>query len=243
MTVHRASSDPTDRSMPPTRITNSCPTARHASGATCTARLERLSPVRKNGDTSVMITTSSARISAGPTRITRRTRLSPCSEDPPILRPSAGAAVLMAPPFWLSCPVRGLPKARPPYPPRRAGASCRRRRVDQRRPRGGRRAAARARRDGGRRARSRATAAARGPTRRSPRRGWAPSVAMVGAVGDDEFGAQALRELAGGGHRRERRGAVAGRADGRGADRRRRGGREPDRGRVGRERASWIPTT
>jgi hypothetical protein len=44
------------------------------------AMLESLSPVRKNGDASVMITISSARISAGPNRMTRSERLSPRSE-------------------------------------------------------------------------------------------------------------------------------------------------------------------
>jgi hypothetical protein len=70
VTVHSASRLPTDRSIPPTRTTNSCPIARHASGATCTAMFERLSPVMKNGDASVMVITSRRRISPGPNRMT-----------------------------------------------------------------------------------------------------------------------------------------------------------------------------
>jgi len=96
VTVHSASRLPTDRSIPPTRITNSWPIARHASGATCTAILERLSPVMKNGDASVMVTTSRTRISAGPSRITRRAALSVRSGVPACPRPNAEAAVAMS---------------------------------------------------------------------------------------------------------------------------------------------------
>ena len=95
VTVHSASSEPTDRSIPPTRITNSWPIARHASGATWTATLERLSPVRKNGDAMLMMTSRAIRISAGPSRITLSARFSACSE-PALVRPIAGAAVLNA---------------------------------------------------------------------------------------------------------------------------------------------------
>ena len=116
VTVHSASSEPTDRSIPPTRITNSWPIARHASGATCTATLERLSPVRKNGEASVMMITSSTRISAGPTRITRSMRFMARSADPAPPVAAADAAVLIGSPPWAAAahtPVRRLPPNTP----------------------------------------------------------------------------------------------------------------------------------
>jgi hypothetical protein len=81
--------------MPPTRTTNSCPIARQASGATCTAMLDRLSPVMKNGDASVMMTTRRTRISAGPSRMTRSATLSVFSDASVGPCPTTGAALAM----------------------------------------------------------------------------------------------------------------------------------------------------
>lgn len=105
VTVQSASTDPTERSIPPTRITNSWPMARQASGATWTKTFERLSPVRKKGDASVMITTSSPRISAGPTDMTRRAALTPLPVRAPERRPGLVVAVLIgAPPVGFGEP-------------------------------------------------------------------------------------------------------------------------------------------
>jgi len=66
VTVVSAISEPTDRSIPPTRITNSWPMASAASGATCTSRFFRLSTVRKNGVSSVSTSANNTRIRGGP---------------------------------------------------------------------------------------------------------------------------------------------------------------------------------
>jgi hypothetical protein len=49
-TVDRATVEPTDRSIPPVRMTKNCPTARTAMIAEKVITLEALRPVRKSGE-------------------------------------------------------------------------------------------------------------------------------------------------------------------------------------------------
>ena len=53
--------DPTDRSMPPLRITNVMPIARMALMATCLTRIDRLPVVRNSGDSSENTSVTTAR--------------------------------------------------------------------------------------------------------------------------------------------------------------------------------------
>ena len=58
--AERAAIPPTDRSMPPVRITNVCPMAMMPMAVTCQRTLRRLPAVRKFGETTLRTTHSSA---------------------------------------------------------------------------------------------------------------------------------------------------------------------------------------
>src|SRR5215208_6219626 len=87
VTVDRPRTDPTERSMPATRITKSWPIASTARTEVWTTTLEMLAPVRNTGLRSVMARTRSSRMIAGPNLIIERLRRMDLSVAPPTWLP------------------------------------------------------------------------------------------------------------------------------------------------------------
>src|SRR5215210_2445286 len=83
VTVERPSTDPTERSIPATRMTKSWPMANTARTEVWTATLEMLAPVRNTGLRSVMASTRSSRMMTGPSRMKDKLRRMDLSVAPP----------------------------------------------------------------------------------------------------------------------------------------------------------------
>jgi hypothetical protein len=107
-TLPRASTDPTDRSMPPEMITAVIPSARMAKTETCWRTLNRFRTVKKNGDRMESTTTRRIRPASGPVEdshrrscslpTARRRRGATCSSRGGTATGSSRPAVIRSPP-------------------------------------------------------------------------------------------------------------------------------------------------
>src|SRR5215210_3893880 len=119
VTVDRPRTDPTERSIPATRITKSSPMASTARTEVWTATFEMFAPVRNTGLRSVMTKTRSSRMMTGPSRMIDRLRRMDLSVAPPTWLPvTLSMKALMSLPFHGEGHVRiVVPTLSPPCNP------------------------------------------------------------------------------------------------------------------------------
>src|SRR5215213_2326822 len=114
VTVDRPRTDPTERSIPATRITKSWPMASTARTEVWTTTLEMFAPVRNTGLRSVMARTRSSRMMAGPNLMIDKLRRMDLSVAPPTWLP-----VILSIKALISLPSCGEGHARFPCRPSR----------------------------------------------------------------------------------------------------------------------------